>query len=126
MSQTALVPAYATLRAPNVEGVLDLAPGAARALRLMVEWQGLDLNSPELEGVREFIAAAESLDGSPVAASASPAPVSVPTDRTAGARDLAKLQGYEGEACGSCQNFTLVRNGTCLKCNTCGSTSGCS
>ncbi len=38
----------------------------------------------------------------------------------------AKVQGYEGEACGECGNFTLVRNGTCLKCNTCGSTSGCS
>ena len=38
----------------------------------------------------------------------------------------AKIKGYEGEACGSCGNFTLVRNGTCLKCNTCGGTSGCS
>jgi ribonucleoside-diphosphate reductase alpha chain len=38
----------------------------------------------------------------------------------------ARLQGYEGDACGSCGNFTLVRNGTCMKCNTCGSTSGCS
>ncbi len=38
----------------------------------------------------------------------------------------AKVQGYEGEACGECGNFTLVRNGTCMKCNTCGSTSGCS
>jgi ribonucleoside-diphosphate reductase alpha chain len=38
----------------------------------------------------------------------------------------ARLQGYEGDACGECGNFTLVRNGTCLKCNTCGSTSGCS
>ncbi|MEL6871281.1 MAG: vitamin B12-dependent ribonucleotide reductase, partial [Pseudomonadota bacterium] len=38
----------------------------------------------------------------------------------------ARMQGYEGEACGECGNFTLVRNGTCLKCNTCGSTSGCS
>jgi ribonucleoside-diphosphate reductase alpha chain len=38
----------------------------------------------------------------------------------------AKMQGYEGESCPECQNFTLVRNGTCLKCNTCGSTTGCS
>ena len=41
-------------------------------------------------------------------------------------RARARLQGYEGDACGECGNFTLVRNGTCLKCNTCGSTSGCS
>ena len=38
----------------------------------------------------------------------------------------ARMQGYEGEPCPECQNFTLVRNGTCLKCNTCGSTTGCS
>jgi ribonucleoside-diphosphate reductase alpha chain len=42
------------------------------------------------------------------------------------ARTKAKMQGYEGEACGECGNFTLVRNGTCMKCNTCGGTSGCS
>jgi ribonucleoside-diphosphate reductase alpha chain len=38
----------------------------------------------------------------------------------------ARMKGYEGDSCGECGNFTLVRNGTCLKCNTCGSTSGCS
>lgn len=42
------------------------------------------------------------------------------------ARTKAKMQGYEGEACGECGNYTLVRNGTCMKCNTCGATSGCS
>ncbi|MCC6932926.1 MAG: vitamin B12-dependent ribonucleotide reductase [Deltaproteobacteria bacterium] len=38
----------------------------------------------------------------------------------------ARVKGYEGDACTSCGNFTLVRNGTCLKCLNCGSTSGCS
>jgi ribonucleoside-diphosphate reductase alpha chain len=38
----------------------------------------------------------------------------------------ARMKGYEGDPCGECGNFTLVRNGTCLKCNTCGSTTGCS
>ncbi len=38
----------------------------------------------------------------------------------------ARMQGFEGEACGECGNYTLVRNGTCMKCNTCGATSGCS
>jgi ribonucleoside-diphosphate reductase alpha chain len=38
----------------------------------------------------------------------------------------ARLKGYEGDSCGECGNFTLVRNGTCLKCATCGATSGCS
>jgi ribonucleoside-diphosphate reductase alpha chain len=41
-------------------------------------------------------------------------------------RTKARMQGFEGEACGECGNYTLVRNGTCMKCNTCGSTSGCS
>jgi len=41
-------------------------------------------------------------------------------------RAEAQMKGYVGEACGECQNFTLVRNGTCLKCDTCGSTTGCS
>ncbi|MDP7369522.1 MAG: vitamin B12-dependent ribonucleotide reductase [Nitrospinota bacterium] len=40
--------------------------------------------------------------------------------------ESARVKGYEGEACGDCGHFTLVRNGTCLKCMTCGSTSGCS
>jgi ribonucleoside-diphosphate reductase alpha chain len=38
----------------------------------------------------------------------------------------ARLRGYEGDACGACGNFTLLRNGTCMKCDTCGGTSGCS
>ena len=42
------------------------------------------------------------------------------------ARAKAKMQGYEGDPCGDCGNYTLVRNGTCMKCNTCGATSGCS
>ncbi|MFC4625057.1 vitamin B12-dependent ribonucleotide reductase [Daeguia caeni] len=36
------------------------------------------------------------------------------------------MQGYTGDSCSECQNFTMVRNGTCLKCDTCGATSGCS
>ena len=41
-------------------------------------------------------------------------------------RAQARMKGYTGEACGECGNFTLVRNGTCLKCDTCGATTGCS
>ncbi len=48
--------------------------------------------------------------------------LSVVPDKAAEAR----LQGYQGDACGECGNFTMVRNGTCLKCNTCGATNGCS
>ena len=39
---------------------------------------------------------------------------------------LARIQGYEGDPCAVCGHFTMVRNGTCLKCTTCGTTTGCS
>ncbi len=39
-------------------------------------------------------------------------------------RAEARAKGYEGEACGECGNFTLVRNGTCMKCDTCGCNDG--
>jgi ribonucleoside-diphosphate reductase alpha chain len=41
-------------------------------------------------------------------------------------RAIARMKGYEGEMCGDCGNYTMVRNGTCFKCDTCGGTSGCS
>jgi ribonucleoside-diphosphate reductase alpha chain len=41
-------------------------------------------------------------------------------------RAEARMKGYEGDNCGECGNYTMVRNGTCMKCDTCGSTSGCS
>jgi ribonucleoside-diphosphate reductase alpha chain len=39
---------------------------------------------------------------------------------------VARMKGYEGDPCPVCGNFTLVRGGTCLRCETCGSTTGCS
>ena len=41
-------------------------------------------------------------------------------------RRIARLKGYEGDPCPECGNFTMLRNGTCLKCDSCGATSGCS
>ncbi len=38
----------------------------------------------------------------------------------------ARMKGYTGDICSSCGSLTMVRNGTCLKCTTCGETSGCS
>jgi len=39
---------------------------------------------------------------------------------------IAKMKGFEGDPCPVCGHFTLVRSGTCLRCDTCGSTTGCS
>jgi ribonucleoside-diphosphate reductase alpha chain len=67
------------------------------------------------------------------AAGGATAVTSIARDTTTSSRDsrrqqaeIARLQGYEGDPCSACGNFTLVRNGTCLKCDTCGSTTGCS
>ncbi|MEM9233819.1 MAG: vitamin B12-dependent ribonucleotide reductase, partial [Pseudomonadota bacterium] len=38
----------------------------------------------------------------------------------------ARMQGYEGDACTNCGQFTMVRNGTCLRCDSCGHSTGCS
>lgn len=64
--------------------------------------------------------------GTHAAAVGSTASSTTAKSTSASASQRARLQGYEGDACGDCGNFTLVRNGTCLKCNTCGATSGCS
>ena len=41
-------------------------------------------------------------------------------------RSIARIKGYEGDACPHCGHMTLIRNGTCTKCDTCGDTGGCS
>jgi ribonucleoside-diphosphate reductase alpha chain len=64
-------------------------------------------------------------DGAATALSLEPGVVAQ-TDAKLVRRRTAKMQGYEGDSCDECGNFTLVRNGTCMKCMTCGSTSGCS
>lgn len=52
--------------------------------------------------------------------------VAEPAKKTKADIARARQMGYEGEACGTCGQLTMVRNGTCLKCTTCGETSGCS
>jgi ribonucleoside-diphosphate reductase alpha chain len=49
-----------------------------------------------------------------------------PPETVADKRAEARMKGYVGESCPECGNFTMVRNGTCLKCDTCGGTTGCS
>lgn len=61
-----------------------------------------------------------------------PVPINI-VSMPAGAKDVSKLRmeeailkGYTGDICAECGQATMVRNGTCLKCMSCGSTSGCS
>ena len=39
---------------------------------------------------------------------------------------IAREKGYTGDPCPECGHLTLVRNGACMKCQTCGATTGCS
>ncbi len=70
-----------------------------------------------------FEEAPESLGG---VAFAAPAAAASPEAKALDRRAEARMKGYVGEACPECGNFTMVRNGTCLKCDTCGGTTGCS
>jgi ribonucleoside-diphosphate reductase alpha chain len=84
-----------------------------------------------LQGGNGMAEEASAFAGAPIAANGGVAVAMSTTTVASGAVNLdartkAKMQGYEGEACGECGNYTLVRNGTCMKCNTCGGTSGCS
>ncbi len=65
----------------------------------------------------------EPAESTPAVVAASPAPQA---ETVAEKRAEARMKGYVGEACPECGNFTMVRNGTCLKCDTCGGTTGCS
>ena len=41
-------------------------------------------------------------------------------------RQQAREAGFTGDICTDCGGSQMVRNGTCLKCNSCGATTGCS
>lgn len=65
---------------------------------------------------------------SPAALLRAPEPEATSSSQpTIGDRRAEALQkGHVGESCPDCGNCTLARSGTCLKCDTCGSTTGCS
>ena len=72
-------------------------------------------------GAQEFVGTKGSAEAVAVEAA-----VVVAVDRRLDRVREARMKGFEGDPCNDCGNFTLVRNGTCLKCTTCGATSGCS
>ncbi len=104
------------------------APGAVTAIAGTVAYAGLATAGAtalkqEVDAaiVRETVGEAQISKLGFAAAAAAPA-----TRSAADKRAEAIMKGYVGDSCGECGNFTLVRNGTCLKCDTCGSTTGCS
>lgn len=65
-------------------------------------------------------------DPEPLLVPAGPAPKPAPaTDSFLTQREIATGQGYTGDACPHCQAFAMLRAGTCLTCQACGSTTGC-
>jgi ribonucleoside-diphosphate reductase alpha chain len=121
---------------------LVVMPGGADARATGTETRGSDARGSNVTSLANAGARAGGTEGSaalkPAEGHLSPAQAlealawTTPTKaqdtraQVAGRRAEAKARGYEGEACPECMNFTLVRNGTCMKCDTCGSTTGCS
>jgi ribonucleoside-diphosphate reductase alpha chain len=100
---------------------LVVMPGGADARGTVTALAGRSAGATALKAEPEKTEAkpAPALDDGPKMGFSSP-------ESVAASRQRARLQGYEGEACPECMNFTMIRNGTCLKCDTCGSTTGCS
>lgn len=95
---------------------------AATAFKRDFETAPLDLPAPVAD-----TSPAQGLFDQPVEGRATAREVAnVTGSKMAERRAEALMKGYTGESCSECNNFTMVRNGTCLKCDTCGSTSGCS
>lgn len=81
------------------------------------------------QGASEALAAlADDLDtlAHPLPPAMQPVPHGVETVDVDSHRAQARAQGYTGDECRECGSFSMVRNGTCLKCENCGATTGCS
>ena len=76
---------------------------------------GRERGAPEIEAQIAKLAEA-------VNQKAAPGSLATPGNKIQAAR----IKGYEGDACNECGQFTLVRNGSCLRCDSCGASTGCS
>ena len=81
---------------------------------------------PRDENVRPIAVGQTRTEGSVSGGGSSAATASRSSNPTATAVQQARWMGYEGDPCPECGSLTLVRNGTCLKCESCGATTGCS
>ncbi|WP_062202973.1 vitamin B12-dependent ribonucleotide reductase [Aureimonas sp. AU12] len=106
-------------------GPMSVGTGQAAAFKRDYETAPLTDPAPTAD-----VSPAQGLFDSPLAFPASDRDVArvetAPKTTSAERRAQAMMKGYTGDSCSECSNFTMVRNGTCLKCDTCGSTSGCS
>jgi ribonucleoside-diphosphate reductase alpha chain len=102
---------------PGVDDVGETGLGDASGMMALVpRTERLDLGAPQLAPrtrPNERVAKVVSVHAGGMQVASSEA-------------SIARMKGYEGDACPECGHMTLVRNGTCLKCATCGGTTGCS
>src|SRR5690606_2532256 len=97
--------------APQVAGpVTAIHPHTVTALKTSTAYK------PEIESSPTALNPAE----------LEPIPSPPPSKDTGALAAVAQMKGYTGDQCTECHNFTMVRNGTCLKCDTGGTTTGCS
>ncbi len=103
-------------------GTVGLVTDGATAFKREFEEQPTPAAQPENQAATELFSDKAAADAASARAETTNAAKKIEADR----RIKSMMQGYTGDSCTECQNFTMVRNGTCLKCDTCGSTSGCS
>ena len=108
------------IAASTISGMRTTSPTAA--LRAVITDSGL---AEDPSAFRRGYVPETAIETSFAEATAEPARA-VPLSTVAEQREQARMRGYTGNSCSECGNFTMVRNGTCEKCETCGSTSGCS
>lgn len=104
--------AHPCMKRPHVRGPCVAVVGEGKAARVV--WGGTN----EVGLHREPPGGWEAEEPQPfVAKSAKP---------TTQQLEEARIKGFDGDACGTCGAMTLVPNGRCKKCVSCGSTDGCS
>lgn len=126
--RTAAIAALKAELIPEVEAILmgrEPPAPAPRAAPMRSNGVGVGF----LAGRRPPVAA-PTPQAAPPAAVAAPAPVVTPDygrrPSRANVAAQARAFGFTGDMCRDCGGSKMVRNGTCLKCNDCGSTTGCS
>jgi ribonucleoside-diphosphate reductase alpha chain len=85
--------------------------------------KGSDLGSPSGKGEVQAIGAIPPKEAAPI--EKAPKPVSVAAGNQMAAM-MGRKAGYTGQSCSSCGSVRVRRNGTCIVCDDCGTTSGCS
>ena len=115
--------------APTASSVVSRGLVRSKADKLMLVRGQLGGEAPAVHGIGGSVAHGARVQGA-TALKGEPAEARElalgAAESVAEKRAEARMKGYVGEACPECGNFTMVRNGTCLKCDTCGATTGCS